>query len=122
MESVRDKWTDERLDDLNQRVDSGFGEARDQLRDVRNEMREDFGDVREEMRTEFGAVRKEIRAEFGAVREEIQGVREEIHAIGARTTERLDGIQRSMMQLAVALTTAMVAGFAGIFALLAAAL
>jgi hypothetical protein len=111
MESVRDKWTDERLDDLNQRVDSGFGEMRDQLRDVRNEMRDEFGDVR-----------KQMRAEFGAVHGEIQGVRQEIHAIGARTTERMNSIQRSIMQLAVALTTAMVAGFAGIFALLAAAL
>lgn len=114
MESVRDKWTDERLDDLNRRVDSGFGELRDQLRDGHKEMRDEFAAVRGEMQG--------VREEIHGIRGEIQGVREEIHGIGERTTERWDSIQRSMMQLAVALTTAMVAGFAGIFALLAAAL
>jgi hypothetical protein len=72
MESVRDKWTDERLDDLNQRVDLGFGDVRTGIR--------------------------ELRAE-------ILGLR-------AETNERLDGLQRSITQLAVALTTAMLAGFA----------
>jgi hypothetical protein len=38
MESVRDRWTDERLDDLNQRVDLGFGEVRTDIREVRAEI------------------------------------------------------------------------------------
>lgn len=38
MEAVREAWTDERLDDLNHRVDEGFGEMRAEFRAVRGEM------------------------------------------------------------------------------------
>ncbi|HET9677912.1 MAG TPA: hypothetical protein VFP21_10460 [Solirubrobacterales bacterium] len=53
---ARELWTDERLDDLNKKVDSGFME----------------------MRTEFRAIRAEMQSEFQAVRGEIQGVRDEV--------------------------------------------
>jgi hypothetical protein len=46
---ARETWTDERLDDLNQKVDSGFNE----------------------MRTEFRAMRAEVNGEFQGVRGEI---------------------------------------------------
>ena len=82
MDSVREAWTDERLDDLNHRVDEGF---------------------------------REMREEFRAVRAEIALRRDECSLRGRRA--RLDGIQRSMVQLAVAMTAAMLAGFAGIAAL-----
>ena len=48
---AREAWTDERLDDLNKRVDAGFGE-----------MREEFRAFRVELKTEFQAVRTEIGA------------------------------------------------------------
>lgn len=32
METMRDKWTDERLGDLNQKVDDGFAEMRAEFR------------------------------------------------------------------------------------------
>ncbi len=51
MEAVRDAWTDERLDDLNHRVDEGF-----------KEMREEFRAIRLESKTEFAAVRSEMAA------------------------------------------------------------
>ena len=51
MEAMRDAWTDERLDDLNHRVDGGF-----------KEMREEFRALRLESRTEFAAVRSEMAA------------------------------------------------------------
>jgi tetrahydrodipicolinate N-succinyltransferase len=51
MEAVRDVWTDERLDDLNHRVDSGF-----------EEVNREFQALRLEMRTEFAAVRGEMAA------------------------------------------------------------
>jgi hypothetical protein len=51
MEAVRDAWTDDRLDDLNHRVDEGF-----------KEMRAEFRAVRLESRTEFTGVRGEIAA------------------------------------------------------------
>lgn len=70
MEAMKDAWTDERLDDLNHRVDSGFSEVSREFQALRLEMRTEFAAVRSEMRAEFGAVRSEMAVEFGAVRSE----------------------------------------------------
>ena len=35
MEAMREAWTDERLDDLTKRVDEGFRESREDLRQFR---------------------------------------------------------------------------------------
>jgi tetrahydromethanopterin S-methyltransferase subunit G len=35
---MREKWTDERLDDLNKKVDDGFAETRSEFRAVRGEI------------------------------------------------------------------------------------
>jgi tetrahydromethanopterin S-methyltransferase subunit G len=35
---AREAWTDERLDDLNKKVDNGFGEMREEFRAVRGEL------------------------------------------------------------------------------------
>jgi hypothetical protein len=48
MEAVRDTWTDERLDDLNHRVDGGFKEVVNEFRALRLEMRTEFAAVRAE--------------------------------------------------------------------------
>jgi hypothetical protein len=57
-------WTDERLDDLNKRVDDGFSEMREEFRSVRLEMREEFRSVRLEMREEFRAMRGGMIQQF----------------------------------------------------------
>ena len=93
MDSVREAWTDERLDDLNHRVDRGFREGREEIRDVRAEVR----DLRSEMNERFATV----DARFEAM------------------DARLDGIQRSMNQLTVALASTMLAGFAAMTAVIA---
>jgi uncharacterized coiled-coil DUF342 family protein len=54
---AREAWTDERLDDLNKKVDEGFTE----------------------IRTEFRAVRRELRVEMGEVRSEIAALNNTIH-------------------------------------------
>jgi hypothetical protein len=46
---ARGSWTDERLDDLNERVKNGFVENRDETRSVRREMREEFALVHQEL-------------------------------------------------------------------------
>ncbi len=38
MESVRDAWTDERLDDLSDRMGDGFGRVDTDVRELRSEM------------------------------------------------------------------------------------
>lgn len=39
---MREKWTDERLDDLNARVSDGFNRIDDEFRDLRAEMNNRF--------------------------------------------------------------------------------
>jgi len=55
---ARASWTDERLDDLNKKVDSldrrmeaGFAEVREEFRAVRSEMQTEFQGVRAEIAT-----------------------------------------------------------------------
>jgi len=47
----REKWTDERLDDLNKKVDDGFADTKAAIADTKAEMREGFADVRAETGT-----------------------------------------------------------------------
>jgi phosphosulfolactate synthase (CoM biosynthesis protein A) len=54
METVRDKWTDERLDDLNQRVSDGFNRVDADLRQIRDEI----GGLRTEMNIRFDAFQR----------------------------------------------------------------
>jgi hypothetical protein len=42
----RTTWTDERLDDLSRRMDTGFERVDRDIRDLRSEMRAGFADVR----------------------------------------------------------------------------
>lgn len=49
MEAMRDKWTDERLDDMNARMADGFNRIDADLRELRGDMRSEFAAVRTEM-------------------------------------------------------------------------
>lgn len=53
---MRESWTDDRMDDLNGKVDG-----------LRLEMRTEFKEVRGEMKEEFAAVRGEMKAGFDKV-------------------------------------------------------
>jgi uncharacterized protein (DUF3084 family) len=90
METVREQWTDERLDDLKGEVGM-----------LRTEMRDEFRAVRTEMREEFRAVRTEMREEFSAVRHEIGSLRNEVHAGFA-------SLQRTMIQFGGLLVAALI--------------
>jgi hypothetical protein len=59
---AREEWTDQRLDDLNHRVDEGFKEMRTEFRAVRSEMKSESQALRSEMQTEFQALRSEMGA------------------------------------------------------------
>jgi hypothetical protein len=94
MEAVREAWTDERLDDLNHRVDSGF-----------EEVSREFQALRMEMRTEFGSVRSEMATEFGSVRGEVTGLRAEMAAMN-----------RTLIQIGAGFMVTMFVGFAATIA------
>lgn len=104
---ARETWTDERLGDLNQRVDEGFKETRAEFRAVRSEMQTEFQAVRAEMKAEFRAVRAEMKGEFQALRTEMGEVRAEISALA-----------RVVAQLAYGLIGTLLVGFLGIAATL----
>ena len=55
---ARDSWTNERLDDLNTKVDGGFGDLRTECRAIRADMQSEF----QALRGEMGALRGEFSA------------------------------------------------------------
>ncbi len=75
---MRDSWTDDRLDDLNGKVDA-----------LRLEMREEFAAVRGEMRDGFDRVDKK----FDKIDARFEGMDERFQAMDAR----LIGIYRTMV-------------------------
>lgn len=92
---ARELWTDERLDDLNVRVDRGFGAVDRRFEAVDRRF--------DSVQREFVALRTEMRSEFAAVRDEMREIRSQI-----------TGMQRMMLQLFIPLTTTVALGFAGL--------
>ena len=66
MEAMRDKWTDERLDDMNAVMADGFNRTDADLRALRSDTTSEFAAVRAEMRSEFTAFRSEMNSRFEA--------------------------------------------------------
>jgi len=56
----REKWTDERLDDLNKKVDDGFARLDAEIRELRREMNTRF----EAMNARFDAQNRNMMAGF----------------------------------------------------------
>lgn len=68
MSAVREKWTDERLDDLNGRVSDGFARIDDDLRCLRAEMNARFELMEDRFDARFDALHKLLlRAAGGAI-------------------------------------------------------
>jgi hypothetical protein len=63
MEAVREKWTDERLDDMNGRMGEGFDRLDKDIREVRGEvngLRGEVNELRAEMNARFEAMQRLI--------------------------------------------------------------
>jgi hypothetical protein len=88
MEAMVKEWTDGRLDDLSHKVDRGFEHVDQRF----NQFDQRF--VRVE--TEVRGLRLEMRGEFQAIREE------------------LGGIQRALVFGSIAMSSAIIGGFAAI--------
>lgn len=93
---MRQSWTDDRLDDLARRVDSGFNQVHEDIAALRSGQERLGSDSRAELRGEIGSV----RAEIGALRAEMNARLEALEA-------RFDRLQATM-----------VGGFISIFAAL----
>jgi hypothetical protein len=57
----REKWTDERLDDLNKKVDRGFADTKAEIKEAKAEI----ADLRREMKEGFEALHRDLHT--GAV-------------------------------------------------------
>ena len=68
MEGVREKSTDERLDDLNERVNQGFARVDADIRELRGEVKSRFDSLESRMDAKFDALNKLLlRAAGGAI-------------------------------------------------------
>lgn len=81
MQTIRESWTDERLDD-------GFDRVSADIQSLRQETSALRKDLRQELRQEIGSVRQEI----GSVRQEMNGRFEHLEG-------RFDDLQRTLMQV-----------------------
>ena len=61
METMRSTWTDERMGDLAQRIETGFGRADTEIRGLCTEI----GDLRTEMNTRFDSMQRTMVTMMG---------------------------------------------------------
>lgn len=82
MERPMDSWNDERLDELNRRVDGGFTKVDGRFERLEGEMKNGFAKVA--TKGELGAVKEDLRGvkgEVGAVKEDLREVKRELGAV-----------------------------------------
>jgi len=94
MEAMRESWTDERLDDLNGKVDS----------------------LRLEMKSEFGGVRSEMNERFDKVDERFDRSDERLERMGERFDQRLDSLSHVLILFSGGVCAALVTALAGLVA------
>ena len=60
----REKWTDERLDDLNKKVDDGFADTKAEMRGGFARVDGEIAELRRDMNARFDAVNRNMIAGF----------------------------------------------------------
>lgn len=127
MEAMRDRWTDDRMDDLVQRVDTGFAqvdarfaEAHEDIAALRVDNKELRSDIAKLDRDLRAATREELNIQIHAVRSEMQEGFDKVDAQFTRIDDRLDVViatfNRRFDTLVMALIGAMLAGLIALFA------
>jgi tetrahydromethanopterin S-methyltransferase subunit G len=107
MESMRENWTDKRLDDLNHKVDAGFERGDADIRGLRVEMRTEFGALRGEMKSGFDRTDERFDrtdARFDRIDERFDRIDERFE----RMNGRFEALHRLLVQSAVVLLAALV--------------
>ena len=98
----REKWTDERLDDLNKKVDKGFEETKAEFKDVRREMKEGFARVDGEIK----GLRQEMDSRFDKVDARFDKVNERLDKI----TDRFLDLNRVVIGGTLAIIATLIGG------------
>jgi hypothetical protein len=104
------KWTDDRLDDLNQKVGEGFNRVEGGQQALRAETKTEFTALRGEMKD----LRGEMKGEMTALRGEMNAHFERIDARFERIDARFESLQRIIVYGALTLSAAYMAGFAAL--------
>src|SRR5690349_6819759 len=107
----REKWTDERLDDLAGRVDKGFAEVKGEVRALRVEMNERFGSVDSRFDSVDGRF-DSVDGRFDSVDGRFDSIENRFNSMDAR----FDAMQRTMIigfaSIVASVVGAVVAGLA----------
>jgi hypothetical protein len=98
MEAMRESWTDDRMDDLNGKVDALRLETRTEFKAVRGELKDEFHAVRTEMKEEFAAVRGEMKAGFDKIDDRFERMEIRGDQRFEAMMDRLCSLQRMMFQ------------------------
>jgi chromosome segregation ATPase len=96
--TARHTWTDERLDDLNNKVDQRFDEVDQRFDRVDADIRE---------------LGSELRGETGRLRDETSELRKEMKAGFDVVNTRIDSLQRTMVVCFTGMTASIVAAVIG---------
>lgn len=127
MEAMRQNWTDDRMDDLAEQVDTGFAQARvdigsmrselhreikEQGKELRREMKSQGSELREEMKSQARELREEMKDQTREVRGEIQELRVQMNARFDALHAILAANQRTMLQICGGLCVALIAAVA----------
>jgi tetrahydromethanopterin S-methyltransferase subunit G len=101
MDAMRESWTDDRLDDLNGKVDA-----------FRLEARTEFKAVRADMKDEFAAVRAEMKEGFDKVDERFDRVEHRFE----KMEDRFAALNRTLLQMAAGVIGTLIVASAGVIA------
>jgi|SRR5882724_1897032 len=101
METVRESWTDERLDDL-----------RESVSDLARRMDSGFAESRMELRHEAASIRTEIKEEFQAVDARFNSTDARFDAMQGG----IDALQRTIIQIGGGMAAAFCAVLIGLIA------
>ncbi|HEX6665337.1 MAG TPA: hypothetical protein VF081_01945 [Solirubrobacterales bacterium] len=123
MEAMTQSWTDDRIDDLAQRVDNGFAQVDrrfEQVQEEQRELRVSMARSNGELRLALERNSRESREELATASAELRG---EIKAIGDGLNHRFDVLDSRFVDLQQILIRASLAGLftlvAGIVTLIA---
>ncbi len=98
---MRERWTDERLDDLNDKVDRGFERVEEELRIQRAETSE----LRKEMNARFDATNAAMNDRFDAMSTRFDAMNTRFDAMNTR----FGALNRTLITAAVGLAVALIA-------------
>lgn len=81
MEAMGQSWTDDRLDDLSQRMDERFDKVEGEIKEGYKELRGEMAAVESRIRAEANENHVWIREEIFKLRDDSQQIHREMHAL-----------------------------------------